>query len=138
MSTASLHPGVPGELKYTRTHEWAQLMDDGTLRVGITEHAQDLLGDMVFVELPTIGRRVAAGQECAVVESVKAASDIYSPVAGEVIAINEALTSNPELVNKDPYGEGWLMRLKPSNGSADLSGLLTAAAYAELIAAEAH
>lgn len=138
MSTASLRPGVPNELKYTRTHEWAQLMDDGTLRIGITAHAQDLLGDMVFVELPAIGRYVAAAQECAVVESVKAASDIYSPVAGEVIAVNEALTSNPELVNKDPYGEGWLMRLKPSNGSADLNGLLTAAAYAEMIAAEAH
>jgi len=137
MSTASLHPSVPTQLKYTRTHEWVQLMDDGTLRIGITEHAQDLLGDMVFVELPAIGRHVAAEQECAVVESVKAASDIYSPVAGEVIAINEALASNPELVNKDPYGEGWLMRLKPNN-SADLNGLLTAAAYAELIAAEAH
>lgn len=137
MNTASLRPGIPGELKYTRTHEWAQLMDDGTLRIGITEHAQDLLGDMVFVELPVIGRDVAAAQECAVVESVKAASDIYSPVAGEVVAINEALTSHPELVNKDPYGEGWIMRLKPSDGTG-LDGLLTAAAYAELIAAEAH
>ena len=137
MSTASLHPGVPGELKYTRTHEWAQLMDDGTLLIGITEHAQDLLGDMVFVELPALGRKISAAQECAVVESVKAASDIYSPVAGEIIAVNEALTSNPELVNKDPYGEGWLMRLKPSN-NADLDGLLTDTAYAELIAAEAH
>lgn len=137
MNTASLHPGVPAQLKYTRTHEWAQLMDDGTLRIGITEHAQDLLGDMVFVELPAIGRSVAARAECAVVESVKAASDVYSPVAGEIIAVNEALTNNPELVNKDPYGEGWLMRLKPSN-SADLNELLTAAAYAELIAAEAH
>ncbi len=128
---------LPTQLKYTKSHEWAQLMDDGTLRIGITEHAQDLLGDMVFVELPAIGRNVAAHAECAVVESVKAASDVYSPVAGEIIAVNEALTSNPELVNKDPYGEGWLMRLKPNN-SADLSGLLTAAAYAELIAAEAH
>ena len=128
---------LPTQLKYTKSHEWAQLMDDGTLRIGITEHAQDLLGDMVFVELPAIGRNVAAHAECAVVESVKAASDVYSPVAGEIIAVNEALTSNPELVNKDPYGEGWLMRLKPSN-SADLNGLLTAAAYAELIAAEAH
>lgn len=128
---------LPTQLKYTKSHEWAQLMDDGMLRIGITEHAQDLLGDMVFVELPAIGRNVAAHAECAVVESVKAASDVYSPVAGEIIAVNEALTSNPELVNKDPYGEGWLMRLKPNN-SADLSELLTAAAYAELIAAEAH
>lgn len=128
---------VPPRLKYTKTHEWAQLMDDGTLRIGITDHAQNLLGDMVFVELPSTGRKVAAAQECAVVESVKAASDVYSPLAGEVIAANEALTSNPELVNKDPYGEGWLMRLKPGN-VADLEGLLDAAAYAELIAAEAH
>ena len=137
MSTDSLHHGVPTQLKYTKTHEWAQLMEDGTLRIGITGHAQDLLGDMVFVELPPIGRSVSAAQECAVVESVKAASDVYSPVAGEIIAVNEALTSNPELVNKDPYGEGWLMRLKPGN-NADLNGLMTAAAYAELIAAEAH
>lgn len=137
MSTASLRPGVPTQLKYTRTHEWAQLMDDGTLRIGITAHAQDLLGDMVFVELPAIGRHIATAQECAVVESVKAASDIYSPVAGEVIAVNEALASNPELVNKDPYGEGWIIRLKPDN-NAELNGLLTAAAYAELIATEAH
>ena len=137
MSTASLRSGVPTELKYTKTHEWVQLMDDGTLRVGITEHAQDLLGDMVFVELPAIGRRVTAGQECAVVESVKAASDVYSPRTGEVLTVNETLVSNPELVNKDPYGEGWLLCLKPGN-SADLNGLLTATAYAELIAAEAH
>ena len=137
MSIASLRSGVPTELKYTKTHEWVQLMDDGTLRVGITEHAQDLLGDMVFVELPAIGRRVTAGQECAVVESVKAASDVYSPLTGEVLTVNETLVSNPELVNKDPYGEGWLLCLKPGN-SADLNGLLTATAYAELIAAEAH
>ncbi len=136
MSTASPH-SVPAELKYTKTHEWAQLMADGTLRIGITEHAQDLLGDMVFIELPAIGRRVAATQECAVVESVKAASDVYSPVAGEITAINTALTGNPELVNKDPYGEGWLMCLKPGNNT-DIDTLLTAAAYAELIAAEAH
>ena len=137
MSTASLRSGVPTELKYTKTHEWVQLMDDGTLRVGITEHAQDLLGDMVFVELPAIGRRVTAGQECAVVESVKAASDVYSPRTGEVLTVNETLVSNPELVNKDPYGEGWLLCLKPGN-SADLNGLLTSTAYAELIAAETH
>ena len=137
MSIASLRSGVPTELKYTKTHEWVQLMDDGTLRVGITEHAQDLLGDMVFVELPAIGCRVTAGQECAVVESVKAASDVYSPLTGEVLTVNETLVSNPELVNKDPYGEGWLLCLKPGN-SADLNGLLTATAYAELIAAEAH
>lgn len=128
---------IPSQLKYTKTHEWAQLLDDGTLRVGITEHAQSLLGDMVFVELPTIGRTAIVAQECAVVESVKAASDVYTPVTGKVIAINEALTSNPELVNKDPYGEGWLIRIKPDD-SADLNTLLTAAAYAELVAAETH
>lgn len=128
---------IPSQLKYTKTHEWAQLLDDGTLRVGITGHAQSLLGDMVFVELPTIGQTAIAAQECAVVESVKAASDVYSPVTGKVIAVNEALTSNPELVNKDPYGEGWLMRIKPDD-SADLNTLLTATAYAELVAAETH
>src|SRR3569832_1911439 len=102
---------IPVDLKYTQSHEWVRRESDGTVTVGITDHAQDLLGDMVFVELPEVGRTVKAGQECAVVESVKAASDVYSPVAGEVVAINEGLSDSPEIVNKDPYGEGWMMRI---------------------------
>ncbi|MBI2779030.1 MAG: glycine cleavage system protein GcvH [Gammaproteobacteria bacterium] len=128
---------TPANLKYTKSHEWVELLADGTLRVGITDHAQDLLGDMVFVELPEPGRSVTAGQECAVVESVKAASDVYSPVSGEVVAVNEALGGSPDLVNKDAYGEGWMMRIKPSS-LAELDSLLDANAYAELVAAEAH
>lgn len=128
---------TPANLKYTKSHEWVELLADGTLRVGITDHAQDLLGDMVFVELPEPGRNVTAGQECAVVESVKAASDVYSPVTGEVVAVNEALGGSPDLVNKDAYGEGWMMRIKPAS-LAELDSLLDANAYAELVAAEAH
>ncbi len=128
---------TPANLKYTKSHEWVELLADGTLRVGITDHAQDLLGDMVFVELPEPGRGVTAGQECAVVESVKAASDVYSPVSGEVVAVNEALGGSPDLVNKDAYGEGWMMHIKPSS-LAELDSLLDANAYAELVAAETH
>ena len=93
---------TPAELKYTKTHEWVEDEGDGTVKVGITDHAQDLLGDMVFIELPEVGSAVSAGQECAVVESVKAASDVYSPVAGEVVEVNELLADHPDLVNKDP------------------------------------
>lgn len=128
---------VPANLKYIKSHEWVEPLTDGTVKVGITDHAQDLLGDMVYVDLPQPGRALKAGQECAVVESVKAASDVYSPIAGEVVAINEALAANPELVNKDPYGEGWIMRLKPANPT-ELDNLLDADGYAALIAAEAH
>ncbi len=128
---------TPANLKYTKSHEWFELLADGTLRVGITDHAQDLLGDMVFVELPEPGSNVTAGKECAVVESVKAASDVYSPVSGEVVAVNDALIANPDLVNKDAYGDGWMMHIKPSN-MAELDSLLDANAYAELVAAEAH
>jgi len=126
---------IPAELKYSKSHEWVRLEGDGSVTVGITDHAQDLLGDMVYVELPEPGRTLAAGQECAVVESVKAASDVYSPVSGEVVAINEAIADNPELVNKDPYGEGWLMRLQPA---AEMEGLLDADAYQALIDSEEH
>ncbi len=128
---------VPGELKYTRSHEWVRIEDDGTLSVGITEHAQALLGDMVFVEPPEVGRTVEAGADCAVVESVKAASDVYSPVAGEVVAINAAVADNPETLNRDPFGEGWLFRLKPVDTGA-VSGLLDATAYTALVEAEEH
>jgi glycine cleavage system H protein len=119
---------VPNELKYTKTHEWVKQEADGTLTVGITDHAQAALGDIVFLELPEPGRQVAAGEECAVVESVKAASDIYAPVAGEVIARNDSTIDAPETVNQDAYG-AWLFKLKPANG-ADVAGLLDAAGYA--------
>jgi glycine cleavage system H protein len=125
---------IPADLKYTKSHEWARLEADGTVSVGITHHAQDLLGDMVFVENPTVGRTLTAGEECAVVESVKAASDVYAPVAGEVVAVNEAVEASPETINQDPYA-AWMFRLKPSG---DLSGLMDAAAYATHVEAEAH
>lgn len=128
---------IPPELKYTKSHEWVEDEGDGTVKVGITDHAQDLLGDMVFVELPDIGRSVTAGEECAVVESVKAASDIYSPLAGEIVEVNETLTDSPDLVNKDPYGEGWLLRIQLSNAN-DVNGLLDAEAYNEAVSEEEH
>lgn len=119
---------IPENLKYTKTHEWARLEGDGTVTVGITDHAQSQLGDLVFVELPEVGTTVAAGRECAVVESVKAAADVYSPLNGKVLAVNEALTDSPELINEEPYGKGWLFRLSTTDS---LDGLLDAAAYAE-------
>jgi glycine cleavage system H protein len=128
---------IPAELKYSKSHEWARSESDGTVTVGITDHAQDLLGDMVYVELPEAGRTLDAGQECAVVESVKAASDVYCPVAGEVVAVNEALADSPELVNKDPYGEGWMMRIKPAAADA-MDDLLDADAYQALVDSEEH
>ncbi len=117
---------VPADLKYARSHEWARDQADGSVEVGVSDHAQHALGDLVFVELPEVGRQLAAGEACAVVESVKAASDVYSPVAGTVVAVNESLGSSPELINSDPYGSGWILRLKPS---AAAEGLLDAAAY---------
>ena len=121
---------VPADLKYTQSHEWARLEADGAVTVGITDHAQEALGDIVFLELPDVGRQVKAGEECAVVESVKAASDIYSPIAGEVIARNDAAVDAPESVNQDAYA-AWLFKLKPAN-AADVNGLLDAAAYAKV------
>jgi glycine cleavage system H protein len=126
---------IPAELNYTKTHEWARRNEDGTLTVGITDHAQAQLGDMVFVELPDVGRILQVTEECAVVESVKAASDVYSPVAGEVLEVNDALTEKPELINQDPYGAGWIFRMQPT---ASLDDLLDAASYAALEAAEAE
>jgi glycine cleavage system H protein len=122
---------VPQELKYTQSHEWILQGDDGQVTIGITDHAQELLGDMVFVELPEIDRLVDAGEECSVVESVKAASDVYAPLAGTVIAVNEKLADAPELINEDPYGEGWMFRLQMSD-SSQLDSLLDAAAYEEI------
>lgn len=124
---------VPANLKYTKSHEWALLNADGTVTVGITDHAQEALGDIVFLELPEAGRAVKAGEECAVVESVKAASDIYAPIAGEVVDANQAAVDAPESVNQDAYA-AWLFKIKPAN-AADLDGLLDAAAY-EKVAAE--
>lgn len=128
---------TPKDLKYTKSHEWVRAEKDGTVTVGISDHAQELMGDMVYVELPEIGRTLSAGQECAVVESVKAASDVYAPVDGAVTAVNTALADAPENVNKEPYGSGWMFRVKPSN-AADVAALLDAPAYAALLAAEKH
>ncbi len=126
---------VPADLRYTKSHEWARQLPDGSIEVGITDHAQHALGDLVFVEAPEAGRVLAVGESCAVVESVKAASDVYSPVAGTVSAGNAELTAAPELVNTDPYGAGWLMRLKPS-AAAPLAAMLSADDYVALLAAE--
>ena len=127
---------IPADLKYTPSHEWVRVEADGTLTIGITHHAQDLLGDMVFIEPPAPGRTLAKGEECAVVESVKAASDVYAPVAGEVVAANAEVESSPESVNQDAYS-AWLFKIKPAN-PADVSGLLDAAAYQQLVESEAH
>lgn len=123
---------IPEELKYTKSHEWVRIEDDGSVTVGISEHAQELLGDMVFVELPEVGAVFEAEEDCAVVESVKAASDIYSPIAGEIIAVNEELEDAPELVNSNAYHDGWLFRIQPS-AVEEIDALLDAAAYAELL-----
>lgn len=128
---------IPANLKYTRSHEWIEVLSDGTAKVGITDHAQELLGDMVFVEVPEVGAAVAVGEECAVVESVKAASDVYSPVTGEVVAVNEELADSPDLVNHHPYGDGWLMQIKLSE-EGELDELLDAEAYGEVVAEDEH
>ncbi|CAD5105833.1 glycine cleavage system protein GcvH [Zestomonas carbonaria] len=126
---------IPADLRYAASHEWARLEADGSVTVGISDHAQEALGDVVFVELPEIGKQLDAGQEAGVVESVKAASDIYAPIGGEVIAVNEALTDSPELVNSDPYGS-WFFKLKP-NDAGELDKLLDAAAYKAAAEADA-
>lgn len=123
---------IPSELKYAPSHEWVRNEGDGTYTVGISEHAQELLGDMVFVELPEVGDEVDAGEDCAVAESVKAASDIYAPISGEVVAINEELEDAPETVNNDAYGDGWLFRIKASDES-EVDNLLDAEGYAHTI-----
>ena len=123
---------IPSELKFTNSHEWVRAEGDGTYTIGISEHAQELLGDMVFVELPDVGDEVNAGEDCAVAESVKAASDVYSPLTGEVVAVNEELEGSPEQVNSDPYGDGWLFRVKASDES-ELAQLLDAEGYQAVI-----
>ena len=124
---------IPADLRYTKSHEWVRTLPDGSVEIGITDHAQHLLGDLVFVEVPETGRKLSVGDACAVVESVKAASDVYSPVAGEVVAGNAQLSSQPELINQDPYGQGWIMRVKPATAGA--GNLLDAKAYAAEVAA---
>lgn len=123
---------IPSDLKYASSHEWARNEGDGVVTVGISEHAQGLLGDMVFVDLPDVGDNFDAGDDCAVAESVKAASDIYAPVAGEIVEVNEELEDSPELVNTDPYGDGWLFKIKMSDAS-ELDEMLDAEGYAESI-----
>ena len=120
---------IPGDLRYSKSHEWAQLEDDGNVRVGISDHAQSQLGDLVYVELPEVGDRVEKDAACAVVESVKAASDVYSPVTGEVLEVNDDLADSPEMVNDSPYVDGWLFLVKPDDES-ELGDLLDGDQYA--------
>ena len=127
---------IPSNLKYTASHEWVKTEADGTVSIGITQHAQELLGDMVFVEAPSVGRKLKAREECAVVESVKAAADVYAPISGEVTEVNSDLDSSPENINSDPYG-AWMFRMKPDN-AADVAALLDAAGYQAVVDSEAH
>lgn len=123
---------IPADLKYAKSHEWVRREADGSVTVGITDHAQHALGDLVFVEAPKNGRKLSAEEACAVVESVKAASDVYAPIAGEVIAVNAKLADAPEILNQDPYGEGWMWKMKPTS-DAGLDALLDAAGYAKVL-----
>jgi len=123
---------IPGELKYTKSHEWVRINDDGSVTIGITDHAQDLMGDMVYIELPEVGDTLETGKECAVVESVKAASDVYAPLDGEILEVNETISESPEVINQDPYEDGWMFRLRLA-GSEGLDVLLDAKAYEEII-----
>ncbi|MBU6200087.1 MAG: glycine cleavage system protein GcvH [Xanthomonadaceae bacterium] len=129
---------IPGDLKFMKSHEWARVEDNGTVTIGISDHAQGLLGDLVYVELPSVGDDVTAGNACAVVESVKAASDVYAPVSGKVVSVNSALADKPETINEDAFGEGWIFVVKPSNLAEDTEELLDPDAYAELIESEEH
>ncbi|GAB4346396.1 MAG: glycine cleavage system protein GcvH [Gammaproteobacteria bacterium] len=124
---------VPAELKYTKSHEWVRDNGDGTVTVGITDHAQEQLGDIVFVELPEVGRAVSAGEECVVIESVKAAADVYSPVSGEIVEVNAGLEDAPELINGDAYGDGWIFKV---SGVSGMDELMSADAYSAQLAEE--
>ena len=128
---------VPVELKYAKTHEWTRVNDDGSVTVGISDNAQDQLGDMVFIELPEVGQTVTAAEACAVVESVKAASDVYAPIGGEIMEVNERLAETPEAVNQDAFGEGWLFRLQPAD-ITEMAPLMDNDAYETFLASEAH
>jgi len=122
---------IPSELKYTKTHEWVRVMEDGHIEVGITAHAQELMGDMVYVELPEVGTTVSGGDEIAVVESVKAASDVYAPVSGEIVEVNSKLSDAPETVNQEPYGDGWIFRIRASD-EGEMEELLDADDYSKV------
>jgi glycine cleavage system H protein len=126
---------TPNDRRYAKSHEWIKDEGDGSFTIGITDHAQELLGDLVFVDLPEVGQSLAAGNDCAVVESVKAASDVYSPVSGDVIAVNETLDDAPETINEDAFGEGWMFRIKASD-MAELENLLDADGYDAMLAEE--
>lgn len=121
---------LPGDLQYTNDHEWLRREDDGTVTIGITDHAQSALGDLVYVELPEVDQDVDSGGDMAVVESVKAASDVYAPISGTVVAVNEALSDDPEVINSDPYGDGWIVKLRPGDDQGDL---LSPEAYQALL-----
>ena len=126
---------MPGDLKYSKSHEWLRANDDGSVTIGITDHAQEQLGDLVYVEVPENGRELELEEACAVVESVKAASDVYAPIAGTVVEGNEALADAPEAVNNDAYGEGWLLKITPADADA-LSGLMDASEYQAFVESE--
>jgi glycine cleavage system H protein len=126
---------APDDLRYSKSHEWVRTNADGTATIGITDHAQDQLGDLVYVEVPEAGRELAAGDACAVVESVKAASDVYVPIAGTVVAGNDALADSPEVVNTDPYGAGWLLKLTPADAAA-VNSLMSASEYQAFVESE--
>lgn len=126
---------APDDLRYSKSHEWVRSNADGTATIGITDHAQDQLGDLVYVEVPEAGRELAAGDACAVVESVKAASDVYVPIAGAVVTGNEALADSPEVVNSDPYGAGWLLKMKPADAAA-INSLMNAGEYQAFVESE--
>jgi glycine cleavage system H protein len=128
---------IPVDLKYSKSHEWVRINEDGSVTVGISDSAQDQLGDMVFIEVPEVGQTVTAEEACAVVESVKAASDVYAPVSGEIVEVNESLSDAPETVNQDAYGEGWLFRMQPADAS-ELDALLDADAYQAFLDSESH
>jgi len=128
---------IPGDLKFLKSHEWARVEGDGKVTIGISDHAQGLLGDLVYVELPTVGDRVEAGNACAVVESVKAASDVYAPVTGKVVEVNSALSDKPETINEDAYGDGWIFVVEAEE-PGELNELLEPDAYAELLEDDDH
>lgn len=128
---------IPGDLKFMKSHEWARVDGDGKVTVGISDHAQGLLGDLVYVELPNVGDRVEAGTACAVVESVKAASDVYAPISGKVVSVNSALADKPETINEDAYGEGWIFTVELEDAD-QLNELLTPDDYSELLEEEDH
>jgi len=128
---------IPVELKFAKSHEWARINDDGSVTVGISDSAQDQLGDMVFIEVPEVGQTVIAEEACAVVESVKAASDVYAPVGGEIVEVNESLADSPETVNQDAYGEGWIFRIEPA-AVGELEALMDADAYEAFLVSADH